>query len=116
APTTGYATFVALAPREHPTTQSALVARQRVWLASGDPAAGRYIPFEFPTAIGAALPAGGCTSPAYEGGRIAAARIEVTVSCPEAAALALKVTFHPDWRVTADGGGRPTFMVAPACP
>lgn len=114
APTTGYATFVALGPREHPATQLALVTRQRLWLASADPAAGRYIPFEFPSPIDGPLPAGGCSRPTYEGERVGAARIEVTVSCPDVAALALKTTFHPNWRVTVDGVAQPTFMVSPS--
>ena len=114
APTTGYTTFVSLAPREQPASQPALVARQRLWLASGDPAAGRYIPFEFPTPISGTLPDGGCSRPVYESERVAAARIEATVSCPESAALAFKVTFHPNWQVTVDGAVQPTFMVSPS--
>ena len=114
APTTGYATYAALGPREHPVTQAALVTQQRLWLASADPAAGRYIPFDFPSARDTALPAAGCSRPTYENERVLPGRFEVTVSCPDTAALVLKTTFHPNWRVTVDGVAGPTFMVSPS--
>ena len=114
APTTGYATYAALAPREGPATQLELLTRQRQWLESSDPSAGRYIPFDFPSPIGAVSPAAGCSRPAYETERVAPARIEVTVSCPESATLVLKTTFHPNWRVTVDGRAQGTFMVSPS--
>ena len=114
APTTGYATYVAIASREHPGSQADLLTRQRAWLASSDPAAGRYLRLDFPAALEVAAPADGCGRAAYEREQVLPARLEVTVFCPEAAALAFKVTFHPNWRVTVDGAVQPAFMVSPS--
>ena len=36
------------------------------------------------------------------------------MSCPEAATLAFKVSFHPNWRVSVDGAPQPPFMVSPS--
>src|SRR5207247_247741 len=74
----------------------------------------RYIRFDFPAAADVAAPTTGCSRPAYEAERIGAARIEVTVSCPEAATVALRTTFHPNWQVTVDGTPERTFMVSPS--
>ena len=114
APTTGYATYVAIAAREHPGTQAQLVGLQRTWLNSADPAAGRYLRLDFPGAVDTSAPAEGCARPTYEGELIEPARIQVTVSCPEAATLAFKVTFHPNWHVSVDGRPVEPFMVSPS--
>lgn len=114
APTTGYAAYVATPARARPASRSDLITRQRLWLASAEPAAGHYIRFDFPAPLAADAPVGGCSAPAYERERIAPARIEVTVSCPEAATLALKTTFHPNWLVRVDGLAQPPFMVSPS--
>ncbi|HVR88207.1 MAG TPA: hypothetical protein VHG53_01515 [Candidatus Limnocylindria bacterium] len=114
APTTGYAAYVALASREHPASQVELLARQRAWLASLDPAAGRYLRIDFPAVLDIESPTGGCSRANYEGERVLPARIEVTVACPEAASLAFKVSFHPNWRVNVDGTPQPAFMVSPS--
>lgn len=114
APTTGYASYVAVVDRARPSSQADLVTRQRLWLASADPAAGRYIRFDFPAPIDVPAPADGCSRPVYESERIAPSRIEVTVSCPEAATLALKTTFHPNWQVRIDGVSQTPFMLSPS--
>ncbi|HEV2251217.1 MAG TPA: hypothetical protein VGT60_12000 [Candidatus Limnocylindria bacterium] len=114
APTTGYAAYAAIVARERPASQADLLTGQRLWLASADPSAARYIRFDFPAPIDVAAPAGGCSRPAYEDERIAPGRIEVAVSCPEDATLVLKTTFHPNWRVTVDGAPQVPFMVSPS--
>jgi len=40
--------------------------------------------------------------------------IDLRVECPEAATLVLKMTYHPNWRVTIDGREERTYMVSPS--
>jgi len=112
--TTGYAQYVAVAGRIQPASQAELLQWNRRWLASGDPAAGRYLRVDWPRVNPAPAAEGGCPQPAYESERVGPDRFEFVVSCPQGATLAIKSTYHPNWRVTVDGTEQPTFMVSPS--
>jgi len=49
---------------------------------------------------------------AYE--RVQPARFEVLARCDAVSAMVIKVTYHPNWRVTVDGTAVPTFMASPS--
>ncbi|HEV8534131.1 MAG TPA: hypothetical protein VGR87_00190 [Candidatus Limnocylindria bacterium] len=117
APTTGYATYGGLIDRQSVRTQRALFAINRPWFNGPDVAALRFHRFDFPAPIDGAVAnasGGGCTRPAYSYERARQSRIDLIVGCPEASTLVLKVTYHPNWRVTVDGQDAPAFMVSPS--
>src|SRR5262249_26533638 len=41
-------------------------------------------------------------------------RIDLRTECPTPSTLVLKVTYHPNWRVTVDGRVATAFMVSPS--
>jgi len=126
AQTSGYARFVAVSGIERINSQSDLFLRNRGWFLSPDPAAGRFIRYEYPAGRGGSeaqtdkatsASAGG---PACAGGgriseeRVLPGRIDLRVECQEAATLAVKVTYHPNWHVAIDGQQVQSFMLSPS--
>jgi hypothetical protein len=88
------------------------------WLHGSDPAAGTFIRWDYPPngnsrvedAAGAGDPASGTiTSQKYS-----ADAVDLSVDCREDATLVIKVTYHPNWRVTIDGRPETSFMVSPS--
>ena len=116
APTTGYATYGALIDRQSVTTQRGLFAINRAWFDGADGAGLRFHRFDFPAAVDGttASASAGCASPTYGYERAQPSRIDLLVGCPDASTLVLKVTYHPNWRVTVDGRDTATFMVSPS--
>ena len=115
APGRGYAEHAAIASAEVVVTKQELFARELAWLRGGDAARWSFARFDYPRASaegGAAI--AGCASPqiAYE--RVQPARFDVLARCAAASAMVLKVTYHPNWRVTVDGAQVPTFMASPS--
>lgn len=116
APGTGAAMYVALADRESVRTQSGLFAINRPWFSGTDPAALQFHRFDYPAAADgtAGDASASCSRPTYRYERVQPSRIDVLVGCPEPSTLVLKVSYHPNWRVTVDGREAAPFMVSPS--
>lgn len=115
APGRGYAEYAAITQTESASTKQELFARELAWLRDGNASSWSFTRYEYPTAPTSApiaipdCPAGRV---AYE--RVQPARFEVLARCDTASAMVIKVTYHPNWRVTVDGAEAPTFMVSPS--
>lgn len=116
APGRGYSEYVGIARSESASTQADLFARELAWLRGGDPARWAFTRYEYRTTAPADLPVPISDCPtgrvAYE--RVQPARFEVLARCDAASAMVIKVTYHPNWRVTVDGTETPTFMASPS--
>jgi len=115
--TSGYAQFATLARTMTSDSQSNLLSKSRSWLLSGEPGAGRFIRFVY---RGKNRGSESLTKQGPSGtGKITEeqvfpGRFDLRVECQEASTLVLKMTYHPNWRVTVDGHEVPTFMVSPS--
>jgi hypothetical protein len=121
--TSGYADFAAVTATKSVSSQLALFLDMRGWFLSPDPAAGRAVRYDYPSTtssgIAAAEDAGAAAGAGCPAGRIGErgigpGRLDLEVECPTAATVVLKMTYHPNWRVTVDGRPVPTFMVSPS--
>jgi hypothetical protein len=114
APGRGYAEYAGITHSESASTQQDLLARELAWLRGGDVARWTFTRYDYRTAPVDAAPILDCTGGrvAYE--RVQPARFEVLARCDAASAMVLKVTYHPNWRVTVDGAEATTFMVSPS--
>jgi hypothetical protein len=116
APGRGYGEYAAIARSEPASTQTDLFTRELAWLRSGDAARWAFVRFDYkgagPTNL--TLPISDCVGGqvAYE--RVQPARLEVLSRCDTASAMVVKVTYHPNWRVTVDGSEASTFMASPS--
>jgi hypothetical protein len=124
-PTRGYAELATLAGRATAPTQAVLFRQNLDWFRSGEPPAGRYVRRDFlarsePEGPGTGLEApsagdrDGCLRRGVTEEQVGPARITLVTECPAASTLVLKITYHPNWRVTVDGAEAPTFMVSPS--
>lgn len=116
APGRGYAEYASIARRDGASTQTDLFAREQAWFRGGEPARWSFRRFDYRTTTPAGVPVPIPDCPtgrvAYE--RVQPARFEVLARCDAASAMVLKVTYHPNWRVTVDGADIPTFMASPS--
>ena len=116
APGRGYAEYAAITRRESASTQQDLFARELAWFRGGDAASWAFTRFDYRTTAPADVPVPIADCPAghiaYE--RVQPARFEVLARCDAASAMVIKVTYHPNWRVTIDGVEAPTFMASPS--
>lgn len=116
APGRGYGEYAHVARSEPAASQADLFTRELAWLRSGDAARWAFIRFEYkgqgPTNV--PLPISDCVGGqiAYE--RVQPARLEILARCGTASAMVIKVTYHPNWRVTVDGTEASTFMASPS--
>ena len=117
APVSGYAEIVGLAATESISTQGALFPKMRAFVSGRAPEARTYTRFEFPAATDAVTggPVPRCGADAtIENERVGPARITFDASCATSSPLVVKITYHPNWRVTVDGAEVPTFMASPS--
>lgn len=116
APGRGYAEYAAVTRSEAASTNAGLFAKELAWLRSGEPARWSFVRFDYPNTapVDVAVPIPDCATGriAYE--RVQPARLEVLARCDTASAMVIKITFHPNWRVTVDGTAVPTFMASPS--
>jgi hypothetical protein len=116
APGRGYAEYAAIARREAVATGRDLVTRELAWLRGGGAARWSFTRFDYrasaPTGDTAQVADCGTGHVAYE--RVQPARFDVVARCDAASTMVLKVTFHPNWRVTVDGAETATFMASPS--
>jgi len=116
APSSGHAEYVALADREQVSTAIQLYVRNRAFVNGPGPAARTYIRWDYP-APGDRVVSGevsGCASGALRYERVQSGRFDFISTCPNAATLVVKETYHPNWRATVDGQPVETFMVSPS--
>lgn len=111
------ARYAGITERVSVTTQRELFERMRAWLVGPGPAAGTVVRFDYhqavdPAAGNAAISA--CPSGTVDVVSTEPSRITLDVSCPTTSGLVFAVTYHPNWRVTADGTELATFMAAPS--
>ena len=116
APSSGHAEYVALADREEVSTASKLFERNRAFVNGPGPAARTYVRWDYPARNDRVVSGEvtGCSSGALRYERVQANRFDFISDCPNAATLAVKETYHPNWRVTLDGQAVETFMVSPS--
>jgi len=116
APGRGYAEYAAIARSEAVSKPADLLARELAWLRGGNAARWAFARFDYrgPTPAVATVPIADCPAGrvAYE--RVQPARFDVLARCETASAMVIKVTYHPNWRVTVDGVEAATFMVSPS--
>jgi hypothetical protein len=116
APGRGFAEYAAIVRSEPASTQAELFTRGLAWLRGGGAAQWAFTRFDYraaaPLAAQAPIPDCATGSIAYE--RVQPARFELLARCATASAMVIKVTYHPNWRVTVDGGEVPTFMASPS--
>jgi len=117
AETGGYARFAVVIRMQTVGSQTSLFLESRSWLMSAEPAAGRFVRYEYPSASRGS--ADSATTACPGGGniteqRVLPGRFHLLAECREASTLVLKVTYHPNWRVIVDGREVPTFMVSPS--
>ena len=126
AETSGYGGFAAVAGLTSIDSQSSLYSQNPRWLLSPEATAGRFVRYEYPAAAGGsrstadriASPSPG--RPRCPGGgvlieeRVLPGRIDLRVECRDPATLVLKVTYHPNLRITVDGRDERPFMLSPS--
>ncbi len=117
AQTDGYAGFVNIVKGIRTDSQVTLLDENRRWLQGPDPAAGRFIRYEYPSPDEGYFDAAGPGCP--DGGRITEeqilpGRLDLQIECAHAATIAIKTTYHPNWHITIDGRDARPFMVSPS--
>ena len=116
APGRGYAEYAAITRTEPAATKAELFAKELAWLRSGEAARWTFARYDYPntTPVDVAVPIPDCATGriAYE--RVQPARFEFLARCDTGSAMVVKVTYHPNWRVTVDGTAVPTFMASPS--
>lgn len=121
--TSGYAMLGSIAaapelPRGILPSQRFIWEQNRNWIAGDDPAASRFLRWDYPERRkDRASPAESGSAPvsgAILSQQIASDRMEFSVDAKTPAALVIKITYHPQWRVTIDGVEAHTFMVSPS--
>jgi len=116
APSSGHAEYVALADREEVSSAAKLYVRNRAFVNGPGPAARTYVRWDYPARDDRVVSGEvtGCSSGTLRYERVQASRFDFISDCPNAATLAVKETYHPNWRVTVDGQAVETFMVSPS--
>jgi hypothetical protein len=115
APGRGYAEYAAITRSEVVSTKPDLFARELAWLRSDDPARWSFTRYDYRTVpTNAPIPTPDCPAGRITYERVQPARFEVLARCDTASAMVIKVTYHPNWRVTVDGTEASTFMASPS--
>ena len=117
APGGGYAQYIGVSRRESFDTQADLFAAERAFVRSGGFADDSFVRYDYRDS--GVLARGPVPVPACPDGQILsertqAARFDLVAQCDTPSAIALKVTYHPNWQVTIDGRAAPTYMVSPS--
>ncbi len=120
ADTSGYASFVTAYPRDVESkdilqAQEQMLRANYDWMHSAALVSGQYIVWDYPA---------GHQSGSYDTAQaplgtvsheeVYSDRLDLSVDCPAAATLLLRITYHPNWHVTVDDKEQPTFMLSPS--
>ena len=113
--TGGIASYVQVMERKTANTQREFYRGNRPWFTGDAPGLHQVIRWDYMTPAGALTPTSGCA----DGGRtldekVESQRVAVTVQCPNASTLVLKMSYHPNWKVRIDGVETPTYIVSPS--
>ena len=116
APSSGHAEYVALADREEVSSAAKLFVKNRAFVNGPGPAARLYSRWDFPAPRDRVVSGevAGCAAGSLRYERVQASRFDFIASCPNAATLVVKETYHPNWHATVDGQAVETFMVSPS--
>jgi hypothetical protein len=118
APTRGYAAFVSITERAAAPTQASLFKQNLTWFFSDRPAKGDFTRYDFPSSRAAgpetAAGQGWCPTGRVVEQSVGPGRVAALTECPTPVTLAIKMTYHPNWRVTVDGAPASAFMVSPS--
>jgi hypothetical protein len=117
-PTTGIAHYVAVTGRRAAPNQRELYIGASDWFVSAAPGMHQVTRWDYP----ARRPADTTFKPVSrcaDGGhtleeRVESQRITLVMECAGAGVVALKMSYHPNWRVRVDGTVVETYMVSPS--
>jgi len=117
AETDGYAKFITIHQIKKVSSQLSLFNSNRNWMTNTNLEEGKFIRYDYPVRSGGAE---NSATGGHSGGgsiteeKVLPGRLDLRVNCQEAATLLLKMTYHPNWRITIDGQKVQTFMVSPS--
>ena len=114
-PASGVARYVTVTSRQAMASKLELFDATVAWFQGEDAAADRFVRYDYLSAPGPLSKTGDCGSTGSI--RFSSAdesSILATVACDAEGDLMLKVTYHPNWRVSVDGIAAETFMVSPS--
>ncbi|HTM08803.1 MAG TPA: YfhO family protein [Verrucomicrobiae bacterium] len=119
AETSGYADFADVIERRSPASQAALFFQNRDWFQAGGPALKRAVRYDYPAARRPRASAADESRPGCAAGKIyersvTAGRVELEAQCASVSTVAIKITYHPNWRVAVDGRETQIFMISPS--
>ena len=113
----GYAKFITIHRIKKVSSQLSLFNFNRNWMTHTNLEEGKFIRYDYPARSDGAE---GSATGSHSGGgsiteeKVLPGRMDLRVHCQEAATLALKMTYHPNWKITIDGQKVQTFMVSPS--
>ena len=117
APGGGYAQYAGISGRQRFGSQADLFVAERAFVRSGGFASGSFVRYDYRDAGKDAtgpVPVASCPTGEILSERVAAARLDLVARCDTDSAIVLKITYHPNWRVTIDGQEAATYMVSPS--
>lgn len=113
--TSGAAEYIEITARRPARGQRSLYVGNSDWFVSAAPAMHQAIRWDYMRDSVPFVPRARCA----DGGQtiseqVESQRVQVTVECGNASALALKMSYHPNWKVTVDGKPVETYIVSPS--
>ena len=117
AETDGYADFITVNQTKKVSSQLSLFNVNRNWMTNKNLEEGKFIRYDYPARSDGSEE---FTARDYSGGgsvsqeKVLPGRMDLRVNCSKAATLVLRMTYHPNWKVTIDGKKVQTFMVSPS--
>ena len=113
-PTSGWTAFAATTSRVGAPDDQSLFTKNLDWLRSDAPSRKAFVRYDYPTAdVGAYDAREWCASGRVSYERMQTDRFDALLGCDGPATLVIKVTYHPNWRVTVDDRPVGTFLVSP---
>jgi len=113
--TSGIAQYVGIHERRTVSTQRELYEGNRAWFGNVAMNVRQFIRWDYMRTPGSFEH----TEPCADGGTmsgevLSAGRVHLEAQCGSASTMLLKMTYHPNWKVTVDGRPAETFMVSPS--
>ena len=113
-PTAGWTAFAATTTRIGAPDDRTLFFKTLDWLKSDAPATKAFVRYDYPAAdVGAYDQRQWCANGRVSYERMQTDRFDALLGCEGPSTLVLKMTYHPNWRVTVDDRVIATFMVSP---
>ena len=105
--------YVAVTDRRAAATQRELFDGNQAWFTGPDPEAGKVIRWDYMQPAGTRIPTAGCPDGRTIAQEVAQDRISAEVECATNSSLAIRTTYHPNWRVFVDGASVESYMISP---